>query len=138
MLVDARDNGSAATWNRRFAGVVWVKLAAEQGHADAQNSLGNIYAFDDNKAAFKWYMLAAEQGNADAQNELVWMYGNGEGVIQDYTLALMWLDIAASRRNENIFWKISRYDITKKLTPSQIEKAQKLARECVAKNYKGC
>ena len=28
--------------------------------------------------------------------------------------------------------------IAKQMTPSQIEKAQELARECVAKNYKGC
>ena len=28
--------------------------------------------------------------------------------------------------------------LTEQMTPSQIEKAQELARECVAKNYKGC
>ena len=28
--------------------------------------------------------------------------------------------------------------IENKMTPSQIEEAQKLARECVKKNYKGC
>ena len=28
--------------------------------------------------------------------------------------------------------------LTEQMTPSQIEKARELARECVAKNYKGC
>ena len=27
---------------------------------------------------------------------------------------------------------------TKNMTPSQIEEAERLARECVKKNYKGC
>jgi hypothetical protein len=32
----------------------------------------------------------------------------------------------------------NRNIITKAMTPTQIEKAQDLARECVAKKYKGC
>ena len=32
----------------------------------------------------------------------------------------------------------NRDDVAKKMTPSQIAEAQKLARECVRKKYKGC
>ena len=50
-------------------------LAAEQGNAMAQNSLGVMYELgqgvpQDHKAAVKWYKLASEQGDADAQNNL--------------------------------------------------------------------
>ncbi len=120
----------------------WKPLV-EQGNAAAQNNLGVMYdngfgVTQDYKAAFKWYKLAAEQGHANAQLDLSIMYRNGEGVIQDYTLALMWLNIAASQGDDNMFFKLSRWDFKTKMTPSQIEKAQKLARECIAKNYKGC
>ena len=64
------------------------------------------------------------------------MYDNGDGVIQDYTLAHMWWNIAASQGHEKAME--DRNFVAKKMTPSQLEKAQDLARECVAKNYKDC
>jgi hypothetical protein len=48
----------------------------------------------------------------------------------------MWSNIAASNGNETA--KEYRDIIAKQMTPSQISEAQKLARECVAKDYKGC
>ena len=48
----------------------------------------------------------------------------------------MWSNIASS--NGGIFTPENRDIIAKQMTPSQIEKVQDLARECVAKNYKGC
>ena len=56
-------------------GVKWCKLAAEQGHADAQYTLGVCYeggmGVERSRAeAVKWYRMAAEQGNARAQEEL--------------------------------------------------------------------
>jgi hypothetical protein len=48
----------------------------------------------------------------------------------------MWLSIAASQGNKNA---IKYRDIVAKdMTTSQQETAQKLARECMKKNYKGC
>ena len=48
----------------------------------------------------------------------------------------MWVNISASNGDKN-GKKI--YDLlTKAMTPSQIEDAERLARECVKKNYKGC
>jgi len=49
----------------------WYKLAAEQGNADAQNSLGAVYGYglgvpQDNIAAYMWFNLAAAQGNEGA------------------------------------------------------------------------
>jgi TPR repeat protein len=84
----------------------------------------------------KWYRLAAEQRHADAQYNLGVMYYNGVGVLEDYVYAHVWWNIAASSGRKDA--SENRDTIAKRMTPSQIERAQDLARECVAKNYKGC
>ena len=48
----------------------------------------------------------------------------------------MWLNIAASNGYENVS-KV-RDVVAEGMTPADISKAQQLARECVAKDYKGC
>ena len=91
----------------------------------------------DDKTAVKWYTLAAEQGDASAQNNLGAMYGNGEGVLQDYVRAHMWWNIAASSAGDKNAIA-NRDKVAGMMTPSQIAEAQKLARECVRKKYKDC
>ncbi len=86
--------------------------------------------------AVYWYKLAAEQGHAVAQGNLGAMYAFGRGVLKDYVYAHMWGNIAATNGNELVA-KL-RDDFEKKMTPTQLEKAQDLARECVRKKYKGC
>ena len=90
----------------------------------------------DYKTAMKWYRLAAKQGNASAQTNLGVMYGLGQGVIQDWVYAHMWGNVASS--NGSVNGGKLRDLAAKKMTPSQLEKAQDLARECVRKKYKGC
>jgi TPR repeat protein len=132
---DAYLAGNYATAVQEF------KKATEQGNASAQFNLGVMYSngrgvLQDDKEAVKWYRLAAEQGHVPAQYNLGLMYRNGEGVLQDNVYAHMWWNIVASEGNETA--KKGRDIIAKQMTPSQIEEAQKLARECVAKEYKGC
>ena len=91
----------------------------------------------DYKTAAKWWKLAAEQGNADAQNNLGAMYSKGRGVLQDYVYAHMWFNIAASSGKSKNASK-NRDIVAGVMTPAQIADAQKLARECVRKKYKGC
>jgi len=97
-----------------------------------------VDAYDrrDYATALREWKPLAEQGNARAQFNLGVMYKNGQGVIQDDVYAHMWWNIAASSGNKNAVK--SRGIVAKRMTPSQIAKAQKLARECVKKNYKGC
>ena len=64
------------------------------------------------------------------------MYAKGRGVLQDNIRAYMWGNLAASNGDEN-GGKV-RDLATNRMTPSQLEKAQDLARECEKKNYKGC
>ena len=84
----------------------------------------------------KWYTLAAKQGDASAQYNLGLMYDNGTGVLQDYVRAHMWFNIAAISGDK--YASKNRDIVAKRMTPSQLEKAQDLARECVRKEYKGC
>jgi hypothetical protein len=55
------------------------------------------------------------------------MYGIGQGVIKDYVMAHMYWNVAAASGDEGA--AIERGMIAKKMTPSQLEKAQDLARE---------
>ena len=90
----------------------------------------------DYKTAVKWYILSAEQGNAEAQYNLGVMYALGQGVIEDKVYAHMWVNLASLNGFE-MSEEINEL-LAEIMTPSQIEKAQQLARVCVKKNYKGC
>ena len=74
--------------------------------------------------------------HADAQGNLGATYAFGLGVPKDYVYAHMWGNIASMNGND-LGTKL-RDDFEEKMTSSQIEEAQRLARECVKKNYKGC
>ena len=80
----------------------------------------------DYKEAVKWYRLAAEQGNPHARYKLGTMYYNGQGVPQDNVSAYMWWNICASS-GERLCVE-NRDFIEKKMSPSQIEEAQEMAR----------
>ena len=84
----------------------------------------------------KWCTLAAEQGDAAAQYNLGAVYHKGQGAIQDNVYSHMWSNIAAisgvkdAIKNRNI--------VAKQMTSAQLAEAQKLARKCIRKKYKGC
>jgi len=123
------EDGAAAT----------VRLAAEQGRADAQFAMGRKY--EDGHGvpqyyaeAMSWYRLAAEQGHAGAQLRLGMMYREGRGVPHDFFKAYMWLNLAASRftasETEYRDRAIRNRDrAASRLTPEQLAEAQRLARE---------
>ena len=124
------------------AAVKWYTLAAEKGLDYAQFNLGFMYRngvgiLQDFKTALKWYILSAEEGYAKAQYNLVVMYALGQGVIEDKVYAHMWENILNSNGYEG-GKKIMDYLLEQGITPTQIERAQDLARECLKKNYKGC
>ena len=77
------------------------------------------------------------KGDALAQYNLGVFYRQGrQGVKQDYATAYAFLNIAAT--NGNKLGAELRDDLEKEMTPADISAAQKLARECVRKKYKGC
>ncbi len=122
--------------------VKWYHLAAEQSHIGAQYKLGLKYQRGrqgisrNYKEAAKWYQLAAEQGDTRAQNNLGWMYMMGRGVKRDKVYAYIWGNIAASKGHPKA--RKLRDIVVKRMTPAQIAEAQKRARDCIRKKYKGC
>ena len=64
------------------------------------------------------------------------MYEKGQGVSQDYLRAYMWFSLAASLWDPDV--RKEQEIVEKMMSPTQIKTAQKLARDCVQKNYKGC
>ncbi len=75
----------------------------------------------------KWYRRAAGQGLVLAQNNLGIMYEKGHGVPQDYVQAHKWFNLAATQGDKEA--EKYRDFVAKKMTPADISKAQKLARQ---------
>jgi hypothetical protein len=110
----------------------WFRKAADQGHSNAQFNLGLMYYMgqkvpQDYTEAAKWFRKAADQGDASAQFFLGRMYMLGRGLPKDNVKAHMWFNLAAARGHLEA--KNYRDSTAKKMTLSQIAKAQRLARE---------
>ena len=86
--------------------------------------------------AVRWYKLAAAQGLPKAQYNLAMMYGKGEGVVQDYLHAHMWMNLAGVSGVKDA--QKERDLIAKKMSSLQIEKAQTMAKKCLANEYSRC
>ncbi len=85
------------------------------------------YQRGDYATALRIFRQLADQGYASAQFNLGVMYGNGQGVTQDYVRAHMWYSLAAARGQKDAGkW---RDNLAEKMTPAQIAEAQRLARE---------
>ncbi len=81
-----------------------LQKKAEAGDANAQSSLGEMYAKGegvpkDAVKAAEWYQKSAVQGNAQAQDRLGVMYDLGEGVPKDAAKAVEWFEKAAAQGN---------------------------------------
>ena len=106
---------------------------AKEGDPEAQWFLGGWYVLDkgmpqDYEEAFKWYNSSAQQGYAKAQFTLGGIYFRGKySAPQDFVLAHMWLNLASAQG----FGEAStiRDKLAEKMTPSQIQEAQKLSRK---------
>lgn len=101
MELESRDPIASAKWYRR---------AANQGSAQAQTELGDMYAaglgVPQNLAeAARWYRAAAEQRSLEswpagkAESSLGYMYAVGEGVPQDFAEAAKLFRMAAERHH---------------------------------------
>ena len=117
--------------------VKWFKLVAEQGDSGAQYNLAAMYkngqgVLQDYKESVKWLKLAVEQGDSRAQFALGLSYYVGKGVPQDYVMSHIHLNIAAVSGGEDAIE--ARGLVEKKMTPSQLEEAQDLAREWMRKH----
>ena len=84
--------------------VRYYTIAAEQGHAKAQNNLGHMYnegwgVKSDKSKAFYWYGKAAEQGLPLAQSNYGTCFEFGTGTKKDKAKAIEWYRKAAAQDN---------------------------------------
>ena len=81
-------------------------------------------------------MLLSLLFNAKAQNIRGVMYGNGEGVVQDYVTAHMWGNIARANGSDNGGKLVDLLEPL--MSRMQIATAQERASACVARQYREC
>ncbi len=110
----------------------WFFKSANQGNDDAQYWLGASYEdgyfVDKNlKTAADWYAKSALQNNGQAQASMARLYAIGEGVVQNYIAAHMLWNLAAAKGIKNA--AKFRDMLATKMTPEQIEAAQKSAKK---------
>jgi hypothetical protein len=82
----------------RVKAAQWYRLAAEQGNAQAQGTLGYMYAAglgvaQDYVLAHMWFDLSAQQGNADAarDRDKAASLMNPAGIAEAQRLAREWV-----------------------------------------------
>ncbi len=115
--------------------------AAQQGDAEAQYNLGNMYRTGEgvpqnDTEAMKWFRLSAEQGYAAAQFTLGSMYFFGEGVPENNMKSYVWFSLAKANWDEGAWEAVE--EIKSLMTAEQIAKGQELAARCFKSNYKNC
>lgn len=122
-----------------------LQTQANQGIAEAQNGLGELYAKgkgmpQDYVQARGWYEKAAAQGHPHAQNNLAELYFAGLGVPQDFVRAYMWVDLAAGHMKGDDHKQAveNRDDVAQRMTPAQITEAKRLSEQCRSNKFKGC
>ncbi len=109
--------------------------AAKRGDVNAQVRLAWMYANgkgvpQHDHLAATWSLRAAEAGHAGAQFELGLLYNSGRGVPQDLVRSYMWLSLSAVHAAGDVrdFRVQVRDSVASKMTISQIELAQQMAR----------
>lgn len=117
-------------------GLSLLIVCGDDGYAQGFEDPSEALERGDFVTALEEWRLLAEQGDATAQYVLGLMYANGQGVIQDLVYAHMWLNIAAANGDKDAI--ANRDRAAGDLSSEALAEAQRLARECVAKNYKGC
>jgi TPR repeat protein len=81
--------------------IKWIRKAAEQGYAKAQNCLGTFYYWGDRVAqdvneCIKWFRKAAKQNYEPSQIWLENIYADGWGAPEDFSEKIRWYREAAA------------------------------------------
>ncbi len=162
LLGDMYYKGNIVSQDYRAA-AKWYGYAAEGGYAPAQYRLALMYedgkgVISDNLKAGKWVALAAEQGHAGAQYNFAnrHSYRGGSTTLQNLYIKAMWCHLSKLNGGRECSVDVYEYCAAaiegytdKKFSEMESckrsfnensfhEKAKNMARECLAKNYKGC
>jgi uncharacterized protein len=114
-----------------------MRKLAKRGDARAQVNLGAMYSQGQGvprstRLAKHWYLAAANQGDVYGQTNLagMYMYGDDKGV--NNILALKWLILASA--SGDAYALETRKSLSAKMKPSEVKKAQQLAKAWAAKH----
>ena len=106
-LANAYDSGRGAPRDGKEA-MRWYAAAAEQGDAEAQNSVGSgLQAEKRYSEALVWYEKASLQNHALATNNLAYLHDLGLGVAQDRQKAFHLYSQAANLGWAEAMWNLS-------------------------------
>ncbi|MGA9440360.1 MAG: hypothetical protein WBV76_19525 [Pseudolabrys sp.] len=115
------------TLTHAIAAVLLVLSFAEPAAAGPLEDADAALKRRDYATALRFICPLAEQGDASAQYNLGVLYDNGLGVPQDKVRAYMWFTLSAAQGRDGA--AAFRDLIARRMTPAQIEEAQKLTRE---------
>lgn len=112
--------------------VRWYRLAADQGHAQAESDLGIAYALGrgvprDYDAALRYFRLSAKQGYMPALTNLGLMYLRGQGIPADIVEARKWFVLAAAGGDPNGADNLSK--LAKVMSSEQIAESDRRAHD---------
>ena len=126
-IEDARDLMEEGRFEEAYE-ALWP--AARSGNAEAEELIGVMYALglgvdQDYTRAFDWYLRASLKGHQGAQSGIGWYYETGLGLpAPDLVRAFLWYQLSTIGGDPDA--AISVEEVIKKMTPEQIEHAQKL------------
>ncbi|MGC1843243.1 MAG: hypothetical protein WA730_12720 [Pseudolabrys sp.] len=115
------------TLTHAIAAVLLLLSFAEPAAAGPLEDADAALKRRDYATALRFIRPLAEQGDASAQYNLGVLYDNGLGVPQDKVRAYMWFTLSAAQGRDGA--AAFRDLIARRMTPAQIEEAQKLTRE---------
>lgn len=112
--------------------VFWLQMAAEQGYARAQYSLGMAYYGGvvmplDRDRALDWVTQSADQAYAPALRQLASFYRNGRFATKDPLRALMYLELADQFGDKKA--RIDREELIRDMPQPLQQLAKKRAQE---------
>lgn len=89
----------------------WFRMAAEQGHTEAQYKLGQLLSYEKGheEEGFKWILKAAENGLRSAQYSTAESYEDGKGIARNYSEALKWYKKCADQNDSFSMYEVGRY-----------------------------
>lgn len=129
------------------AGVVMLKVLAEQGDVRSMNHLGYLYASSsehymerNEKLGYYWYQRAALAGDLDGMTTVAWKQSHGIGTDKDLNGAHQWLILAADKGYSPGILDLAKwnagvygYDDCLKKLPRDFQKARVLLKQVVEK-----
>jgi TPR repeat protein len=141
------EDGYADYQRKDYAGAVakW-QIVADAGDREAQSLLGMMHLFGQGTPqsypkAILWLRRAAAQGEPKAQFKLGTLYASGQGykaqgLERDYQKAAMWFIIAEESGHPEAGKSLTK--ITDEISPPDLLVAQRWAKTCIKREFKGC